>query len=434
MKPSLTLLLGGPLRLLPRSPLHAEGRASTMKSLLSGLFALLMLAVLPGAALADLCAPWPPPLAKESPGAGAAQREPDPGARARGDQSRAPGAGYRADSLICERPLGDAPYLKVGREAEPWLPRLVDALDRNRPQRYALGQVALLGPADGDRYLVVKWDEPDGFSPWWPMEFHKVIRGPDGRRRLKWLRGYAHERARLLAPTGHALAPGEPPVAVMFLASGGSWANGAGIDGYRLRLFQMTRNTVDISPDWAGRLIDVVDLDGDGRYEAVVDDPSWTLQVHPQDPQFDVGPLLVLARRDGRFVHACRDFAGAYDALIRGALASAEDRYRRGQLVAAALNAAFFAYLQTGAFDEARDLLGRFETAMQYVLMNFRWTNALDRFPTPEQVREDHEAVLAAALRHADAPCPASAAGVHGGPNGILHRRGEPDPFYPQSR
>jgi hypothetical protein len=193
-----------------------------MRSPLYGLFALLMLTVLPGVALADLCAPWPPPSEEPATAAGAAQREPDPGARARGDLSHAPGAGYWIDPLVCERPLAEAPYLKLGREAETWLPRLVDALDRNRP-RYTPGQVALLGPPDGDQYLIVKWVEPDARSTslWaWAIEFHKVIRASDGRRRLKWLRSYEEEYARLQAPTGRVLAPGEPPVAVMFLSSG----------------------------------------------------------------------------------------------------------------------------------------------------------------------------------------------------------------------
>jgi len=371
-------------------------------------------ALIPPPALGELCDNWP-----ASP-SGLSDTDGDVEAAPAG----APGTGYVFDFEVRQRRLADAPYLKLGLDAEPWLPRLVGGLERNRPEAFTPGLVALMAGLSGEQYLVVKWDEPDGsLSTPWPMEIHRVTLGADGRQRLKWVRTYKGERARLCAPSGRVIFRGEAPVAVLLLAPGGS-----DIRNTSLRLIQMTRSTVDITPDWAGRLIDVVDLDGDGAYEAVMDNSPWNLEIHPQSVKFFPFVPVILARRGGRFVHACRDFAGAYDRFIRGSLMRAR---RRGHLAATALSEAFFSYLQIGAFAEARALLDEFETAMGYFLADFAWTGRPDTFPTPEQIRDDHRDVFEAIVENPEAACPASMPGLPAGRNGYLRRFGEPRPGRP---
>jgi len=190
------------------------------------------------------------------------------------------------------------------------------------------------------------------------------------------------------------------------------YIGGSSVGSLELRLIEMARNSVDITPDWAGRLIDVVDLDADGHYEAVVDDSPWNLKIHHQSIRYSPFVPVILARRDGRFVRACRDYPGAYDSFIRENLRRARGS---GDHAPTALSTAFFAYLQIGAFAEARALLDQFERAMGFFLGAFAWTGNLEAFPTPEQIREDHQDVLEAIARNPDVACPSSVPGLPAG-------------------
>ena len=118
------------------------------------------------------------------------------------------------------------------------------------------------------RYLSVKWGGRKLLTP--VVEIHKLVASADGSHRLYFMRQFSDVIARLYPPTGQSLFRAEPTIAVVYLGSGGS-----GSRGYGLRLIQMARNTVDITPDWAGRVVDVVDLDGDGQFEVVAIDGRW---------------------------------------------------------------------------------------------------------------------------------------------------------------
>ena len=207
-----------------------------------------------------------------------------------------------------EGKLNETPYMRLGPQAAPWLPHFISILKANRPPRFKLGTVALLFGELDRLYLAIIWRGATVQTPL--LEFHSIKRVDNNRRRLNYLRSFQDWSISLAPPTGLRIFAGEAPIAVVDLSSGGSAAA-----GNRLRLIQMKRNTVDITPDWAGRVVDVVDLNGDGQYEIVTMDGRWAGYF---DGRGAAGPHLpiVLSRSKENFVPACREYATAYRGWI----------------------------------------------------------------------------------------------------------------------
>jgi len=190
--------------------------------------------------------------------------------------------------------LVETPHMKLGADAAPWLLPFVAVLMRNRPWEYWAETIALFSGGAGTQYLVVEWDAPRASGPG-IIEFHKLLLGTDGRRRLKWLRSIDYPYADISALSARTLFKGEAPVVVANLMDSGSapYIN-------EVRLIQLKRNSVDITPDWAGRVVNVVDLDGDGQFEVVTDNDHLIVMYNT----LVNGPFLpvILKRTDGHFV------------------------------------------------------------------------------------------------------------------------------------
>jgi hypothetical protein len=198
--------------------------------------------------------------------------------------------------------LQSAPHMQVGEDAAPWLPRVLDRLKKVRGPHYNLLQVALFYGDGGQQYLALTWK----FS--WSntvgiLEFHRVDIGNDDRVHLTILRELRDRLIWLVWPSGEGVFPGEPTVAVAIFGSGGS-----GSEGYGYRFIQMKRNTVDITPDAFGRTADLADVDGDGVFEAVVEDQRWKASF---DSRGVAGPHVpvILERQAEMFVPACKEHA-----------------------------------------------------------------------------------------------------------------------------
>lgn len=161
--------------------------------------------------------------------------------------------------------------MHFGADAAPWLQQMQDVLKANRPRDWRLDSVALFDGAGGRRYVATFWGELHWTSRTTRVEFHRFAHDADGRARLYYYRTLTEDSVELNHTSGQGLFPGEAPVAVVGVLSMGTAAIGSS-----LRLIQMKRNTVDITPDAAGRLIDMRDLDGDGTYEAISVDDGWT--------------------------------------------------------------------------------------------------------------------------------------------------------------
>jgi len=192
--------------------------------------------------------------------------------------------------------------MHLGANAAPWLPRMLDDIKSNRPPRWRLAEVALFDGADDRQYLATIWRNPYLLrTP--RIEFHGVVPDADGRPKLHYYRHFWFDVIDLNFASGQGLFPGEAPVAVVGLLSLGSAPS-----GNSLRLIQMKRNTVDVTPDAAGRLVDMRDLDGDGTHEAISLFGHWAGYFGTTGA---AGPYLpvVSAREGERFVPACRRFS-----------------------------------------------------------------------------------------------------------------------------
>ncbi len=306
-----------------------------------------------------------------------------------------------------EATLRETPNMKLGVGAAPSLPRIIEMLKANRPPRFRLQTVALFGGSRNVQYLAVEWGGQTEQTP--VVEFHKLVTSAEGVKRLYFMRDFRDRFAVIQPPTGVTVFRDEPAIAVVFLGSGGS-----GLWGYKLRLIQMARNTVDITPDWAGRIVDVVDLDGDGQFEVVAIDGRWAGFF---DGRGSAGPHLpiVLERKNRLFVPACNGYAEIYrrevDLYERyAAERSAPDPWKAEFLASALLSAA-----QIGAFSEADRLL----SALKAVYDDQTWEPTAAKAPI---VIAEFSRVLADAKRYRASACAASATDSRGGHYGFIRR------------
>jgi hypothetical protein len=300
--------------------------------------------------------------------------------------------------------LVESPHLKLRAGAAPWLPPIIAVLRGNRPPVFHPDAISLITGEGGTQYLVVDWNGPRWLFP--RVEFHKVIRDADGRHRIKWLRSIDYLYADVSAVSGRVLFEGEAPVVVVNLMDSGS---SPFID--ELRLIQMKRDSVDITPDWAGRVVNVVDLDGDGRFEVVTDNHQLVVRIGERIHR----PFLpaVLTRAKGRFVYDCRRFADVF--VDRGQDLERSARWEDVPVHRSALfSEAFLGFVQAGAYEEAR--------RMQRLVTGLAFNHPDDDF-TAEQIDEDLSAVLEWAKKHPEEACPVSARDNPGGPNGALMPR-----------
>jgi hypothetical protein len=249
--------------------------------------------------------------------------------------------------LTAETPASELPgWMKLGVNSEIWLPPLIESLEKQRPGR-KVTVVALIQGPEGERYLVTRWVQHEWLVEY--VDFHKVLVTREGRPYLKFLRRVNGQRdyeyAKIVKPTGRFSRISSAPVIVIELCSCGS-----DYRGHRLRLIEMRRNTVDITPDRIERVTDIVDLDGDGRSEIAAMDDRWAGMY---DTRGAAGPRLpVILSAADRLRPACRDHAEALRrALNWNNKLAREDKYdcTRAESVAANL----LIHAQLGEFDAA---------------------------------------------------------------------------------
>ena len=214
--------------------------------------------------------------------------------------------------------LHDTADMKTGLNAAPWLPAFIDKIRPHRPPIYRLNQIVLIRSDASTSYLAILWGGAV-MQTYWHLEFHKVVELGNNRRRIFHVRGYHEDTISIEQQSGMRLVPGNPPIALVEIGG-----NGLAPQGYALRLFQMKRNTVDITPAWTDRIVDLADIDGDGTYELVTMNSGWIAAFSERSA---AGPHLpvVLALEGGDFVPACRKYAAVYKRWIDGFLHYAND-------------------------------------------------------------------------------------------------------------
>jgi hypothetical protein len=271
-----------------------------------------------------------------------------------------------------------------------------------------LNRIALFQGASEQQYLAVIWNHA---SVEYQLEFHEIIPRASGRPQIRYLRNFVNGSVDLHPASGKAVFPNEPTIAVVYETTGGT-----GIENYRLHLIQMKRNTVDITPEWAGRIVDVVDIDGDGRYEVVGMDDWWRGDFGGTGWS---GPFLpiVVDRADGEFRPVCRKFTAVYRKWIDNSMQYSMRESATASTRATDYADAVLAYAQIGAFADAHRALAEMTKVMEDRKHFPDWFD-------PQKKRQIFAAVLANAEKHPDAQCPASTGDAPNGPFGPKSRLG----------
>lgn len=249
--------------------------------------------------------------------------------------------------------LRETEHMKLGENAAPWLPPIIAAMRANRPPMHELRQVALF-PAERDGgYLVTTW--LGGYMREMYVQFHRIEIAPDGRRVARFVREIIDHFTFVDAPTGFRLKPDGAPVVVVGWGSGGMMSAEHG-----MQFIMLARNTIDITPQWAGRLSGFADVDKDGVEELISYDDRWNYQFHGRSV---AGPHLplVIAIKNGRFVKACAAKASIYRRLAAQYEAHATNDEMPAVLRSEAYGAQVLALAQIGDIAAARAALARFD-------------------------------------------------------------------------
>jgi len=204
--------------------------------------------------------------------------------------------------------------LSYGLEARPWLRKVLKILVKQRPPSFELSlSVVIKNYSSEEEYLLIEWVcQSCDFGK--QLEIHKVFEKPEGGNGIKFLRQWKMHRTTFLSfvePTGLPLHPTGAPLIVVYEGSGGS-----GADGYSLTLIEARRNTVDMTPDWPGRVVAVRDIDGDNVLEIIgIDDRRFGLF----DTRGSAGPHvpIVWVWVDGRPEPVCSSHKPLFDAYIK---------------------------------------------------------------------------------------------------------------------
>ena len=155
------------------------------------------------------------------------------------------------------RPLGETADLKLGPNAAPWLPRFIEARRAKQKITGAPRQIALFRGDDTTSYLAVWWPSVTRESR---FDVYKITNTNAGTAAVGPVRTVRSYSVSFDYPSGLRIFAGEPPIATITIHR----YSMSPLDIDR-RLILMRGNTVDITPDWAGPIVDVVDIDGDAN-------------------------------------------------------------------------------------------------------------------------------------------------------------------------
>lgn len=258
-------------------------------------------------------------------------------------------------------------YRWMGEPEPAWFPRVLATIQANRGWRFDLKQAGLFEGSGGRLYLLLGWSYEEDRSHWEGVEFHRVEIGAGETVHLTFLR----QLWNIYLDFGEPVSiPGEAPAVVVRYDGNGSWSLLRGV-----RIIQLARNTVDITPDNYGQTVwfghkDSFDpggsaevvarpfwfgVDDTGTPVAEVIDSRWT---NLYSGAGGAGPFVsvVLERVAGAWKPACRHFPMAYKPFfIRDPAVPRELEHDEDW--ASLLAQSMFAHMQFGQLDEAhRDL------------------------------------------------------------------------------
>jgi hypothetical protein len=305
-----------------------------------------------------------------------------------------------SDSLV------ETQFMKLGIHAAPWLPREISAMRSKQRVGYEPDTIALFRNTSGGQHLIIIWSRTSNDFDKARMieEYFRVDESADGNVRLVRVDEGEAYSVTLVPPSGMAVFPNEPPVAVLL-----DYTGGAGWDSYQLGILEIGQKITGIGnpPMLKGtfRMTDVMDVDGDGKYELIYSDDGWS---HYFSDRTTAGPYfpIIVERVNGKFELACRKHRAAYRRWIAERLEEAAKPqttlYDRLEFFGNAVLGA----TQIGDFADARRYLDKLIANLEKMQPLPYW------IPSVKAVRQDFNDLIAKAEPLADAQCIVEATGV----------------------
>jgi hypothetical protein len=162
------------------------------------------------------------------------------------------------------------PARAVDDEQPTWLPRALAILGEKLPAGTPALDARVLTGDSGQLFLAVIWQRGlhDVYDE--RFELHRVTVRDQDRMSLTLMRAVEEHSLNLEWPLDGKVFAGEAPVIALETDAGGmGWFNTS------LRLFQLTGDSIEITPRAAGQLVELRDLNGDGSFELLARDVRW---------------------------------------------------------------------------------------------------------------------------------------------------------------
>ena len=337
-----------------------------------------------------------------------------------------PGPASSAEEI--KQPLPPPPLAYTKADQPSWLPRVLNRLVKKK--RWILEDHRLFRQAGKPTFLALIW-KTRRLSGHGHMELYKVRFISQRNVRLNFVRGYMDQHLSIEEPSGHDFGGDGVPFLFLSYGSGGSWYR-----GYGIRVYRLVRNSVDVTPDWAGRADKFISLGPDKGYALIVSDDRWGgyfFGCGQCGPRFD----MVMRWTAKGFRPECKDHPDHYEQNIesykRWSKSSSSTwptpmRHSLWLGVAIAFNK-----LQMGHFNEGKALYQEtLQKARERGAMGWgesekefnHWLNAVEK---------DFGPAVSAAIARPDLSCPLMAYRGEGAHPGTVERI-EHFRFKPESR
>ncbi len=327
-----------------------------------------------------------------------------------------------------KQPLPPPPLAYTKADQPSWLPRVLNRLVKKK--RWILEDHRLFRQGGKPTFLALMWLTSKLYGHR-HLELYKVRVISQRNVRLNFVRGYMEQYLSIEEPSGHDIAGDGVPFLFLRYGSGGSWYR-----GYGVRVYPLVRNSVDVTPDWAGRADKIIWLGPDKGYALIVSDDRWGgyfFGCGQCGPRFD----MVMRWTVKGFRPECKDHPDHYEQNIesykRWSKSSSSDwptpmRHFLWLGVAIAFNK-----LQMGRFNEGKALY-------QETLQKARERSAKGWGESEKEfnhwlnaVEKDFGPAISAAIARPDLSCPLMAFIGEGAHPGTVERI-EHFRFKPESR
>ena len=176
-------------------------------------------------------------------------------------------SGLASSAEETKQPLPPPPLAYTKADQPSWLPRVLNLLVKKKG--WILKDHRLFRQGGKPTFLALIWNTRR-ISGHGHMELYKVRVISQRNVRLNFVRGYTETSLSIEEPSGHDIGgDGVPFLALRYASHGSSY------HGYGVRVYRLVRNSVDVTPDWAGLAKRMLALDGGKSLALIVADTRW---------------------------------------------------------------------------------------------------------------------------------------------------------------